>query len=339
MTKLPRRIIDQIKNESKSKPKKVDEVRFDKVVSTGSTLLDLSICGGRIRGGGIPGGILVEISGMPGMGKTALLAKIGGNAQAKGGFFKFADAERRFDREYAATYGAYIDESNYETPYTVDDVIKLIFKSPKSEGDEIDVIGVDSIASLVSSEEAKDKGDKRGQAKAKELHSLMRKSKKILSDKRRLVIFTNQLIDTALTVGPKTKTPGGYAVPFWSSLRMKVSAPAKGFKMIRKRTIRGVEHEKVMGIKVNCEIFKSTIDDPYREAPVYIMFGQGIDNIRANLKFMKKCTKSDDFQVDGQSLAGTLPAAIRVVKEEGLEKQLEKEVIDLWTEIQIAFQD
>jgi hypothetical protein len=168
---------------------------------------------------------------------------------------------------------------------------------------------------------------------------MMRKAKKVMAEKRRLVIFTNQLIDTTLTVGPKTKTPGGYAVPFWSSLRMKITPPAKGFKVIRKRTIRGVDHEKTMGIKVMCEIFKSTIDDPYRDAPIYIMFNQGIDNIRANLEYIKRCTKSEGYVLDGQDLAGNIPKAVQVVKDDNLEDLLAKEVIDLWTEIQIAFQD
>ena len=238
--------------------------------------------------------------------------------------FKFADSEQRLDLHYATTYGAHIDEENYEVPESVDDVTDLIYKAPKSEGDEIDLVGVDSIAALISREEGKEGGDKRGQAKAKELHSMMRRGKKAIAEKRRLVIFTNQLIDSTLTVGPKTKTPGGNAVPFWSSLRMKITPPPKNFKVIRKRTIRGVEHEKVMGIKVICEIFKSTIDDPYRTAPIYIMFNQGIDNIRANLQYIKRCTKSEGFVLDGQDLAGNLPKAFQVVKDDNLEDLLAK---------------
>ena len=340
MNKLPRKsITDQIEEEAESNGEILEDIRFDKMISTGSTLLDLSIAGGRVRGGGIPGGILVEISGMPGTGKTALLAKIGANAQALGGFFKFADAERRLDLQYTLTYGARIAEENYETPHSVGDVMDIIIKAPESGGDQIDVVGVDSIAALISREEAKDEGDKRGQAKAKELHALMRKAKGIIAEKRRLVIFTNQLIDSTLTVGPKSKTPGGNAIPFYSSLRMKVRSPGKGFKVTRTRTIRKVEHVRVMGIKVDCEVFKSSIDDPFRVAPIYIMFGKGIDDIRANLEFIKRCYKSETYILDGQDIAGTFPKAKKIILQDNLEKQLRNEVIDLWTEIQIAFED
>ena len=47
-------------------------------ISTGSTLADLAISGGRIRGGGLPSGILVEIFGPSGSGKTVLLSEIAG---------------------------------------------------------------------------------------------------------------------------------------------------------------------------------------------------------------------------------------------------------------------
>ena len=35
--------------------RKVEELKFDRIISTGSTQLDLAISGGRIRGGGLPG--------------------------------------------------------------------------------------------------------------------------------------------------------------------------------------------------------------------------------------------------------------------------------------------
>ena len=44
-------------------------ISTDKLISTGSTLLDLAFSGGRVRGGGLPGGIMVEISGPSSAGK------------------------------------------------------------------------------------------------------------------------------------------------------------------------------------------------------------------------------------------------------------------------------
>ena len=49
---------------------------FEHVTSTGSTLLDLAISGNRIRGGGIPSGIMLVAYGPSQSGKTALLSQI-----------------------------------------------------------------------------------------------------------------------------------------------------------------------------------------------------------------------------------------------------------------------
>ena len=52
----------QEKNKQKPEPAKTAEYEGSNVfISSGSTLLDLAISGGRVRGGGIPGGILVEV--------------------------------------------------------------------------------------------------------------------------------------------------------------------------------------------------------------------------------------------------------------------------------------
>ena len=69
------------------------EGNFSKVISTGSTLLDLAISSGRIRGGGLPGGIFVEIYGPESSGKTAIICEIGGNIQKKGGTCHYYDPE------------------------------------------------------------------------------------------------------------------------------------------------------------------------------------------------------------------------------------------------------
>ena len=51
--------IEKGKGETQSSHVSIDKDTL--LISTGSTLLDLAIAGGRSKGGGIPGGIMVEI--------------------------------------------------------------------------------------------------------------------------------------------------------------------------------------------------------------------------------------------------------------------------------------
>jgi RecA/RadA recombinase len=83
------KIVDEVVDASKMLKVEKKYIRFDKVVSTGSTLLDLAIAGKKVRGGGLPGGILVEIYGPSGSGKTSLLAEIAHQCNEKGGLFAF----------------------------------------------------------------------------------------------------------------------------------------------------------------------------------------------------------------------------------------------------------
>ena len=106
--------VDNIKEAVESPDKDEIEIKsyegdFSVVLSTGSTLLDLAISGGKVRGGGIPSGIMVEIFGPSGTGKTAILSEVcaynQGEDKAKGGDVMFLDPEGRLDKAYSKIYG------------------------------------------------------------------------------------------------------------------------------------------------------------------------------------------------------------------------------------------
>ena len=90
-----KKLVQQIIGASKliRKEKKKYDGNDEVMISTGSTLLDLAISGGRKRGGGLPGGILVEIFGPSGCGKTVLLCEIAGGVQRQKGKIMFRDPE------------------------------------------------------------------------------------------------------------------------------------------------------------------------------------------------------------------------------------------------------
>ena len=323
-------------------PKEIDDEldgNFDIMTSTGSTLLNLAISGGRVRGGGLPGGILVEAFGPSQSGKTAFLCEVAGGVQRRGGDAQFHDPEARLDREYFAMYGAKIKEENYHQPDTVTEVFKNVRAwNPSSSKSEI-VHGVfaDSLAALSTKMEMEEEdGDKMGMRRAKEFSEQLRKTCRVLKKKNYLLVCSNQVrvnTEAANKFSPKFSTPGGMAVAFYASVRLRFNSPEKIYKEIK---IAGKTVKKVIGIQTEIEVIK-TVDKPYRKAPLIILFDYGIDDIRANLQYCKDFTKSTTYIVDGISLGISMDEAIRKVEEQKLEKKLRNQTIDLWKEIEEKF--
>ena len=118
--------VEAIKANSEAAPKIPEKYDGDinTVISTGSTLLDLEIMGSRIRGGGIPGGIMVEIYGPNSAGKTVLMSEIAGGIQRQNGKVRFYDAEVRLSKSFAGIFGFNVDDCTFGVPERVQDVFK-----------------------------------------------------------------------------------------------------------------------------------------------------------------------------------------------------------------------
>jgi len=308
-------------------------------ISTGSTLLDLAISGGRVRGGGLPAGILVEIFGPSGSGKTVLLSEIGGDIQRKGGELIFNDPEARLNPIYAKIFGLELKKENYHRPDTVPEVFKAIraWKPVGRKKDTIHGIMADSLAALSTDQEMdKEEGDKMGMRRAKEFSAELRKTCRILAQNNFLMVCSNQV---RINVrggdwGPKYSTPGGEAVGFYSSLRLKTQV----LKKIKKdKTYHGKAISRVVGVEIEVEVFKNSVWKPFRKAPVTIIFDYGVDDIRQNLQFIKNFSKSSVYSLSGEALDKSIDAAIDKIEEDGREEELRQEVILLWNKIELQF--
>ena len=304
------------------------------MISTGSTLLDLAISGGRVRGGGMPGGILVEIAGPSSSGKTVLLSEMAYQVQKKGGQVMFRDPEARLNEDYVKLFGVDLSTIDYARPKTVPQLFNDIRKWKPSPKGKIHGVFADSLAALSTDMELeKDGGDKMGTRRAKEFSEELRKTAITIKDENYLVVCSNQLRDN-VDGGPWAPayiTPGGQAIPFYSSLRLRVKSFSKQKKTM---TVEGVEVSHTPSIVSKIEVAKSSVWKPYGEASVTIIFDYGIDDIGDNLKFLHRFTKSDEIMLGETVLAKRMDKAISVVEEEGLEDKLRDAVIDLWEKIE-----
>ena len=320
-------------NKEISKPGDYEDI--EETISTGSTLLDLAISGGRVREGGIPLGVLVEVFGPSSCGKTVLLCQIAGNMQRKNGSIMFYDPEARLNSQFAKMFGVEINKIAYDTP----DTVTQVFSEARKWKPESSPCGIfaDSLAALSTDlEMGKDEGDKLGMRRAKEFSEQLRRTCRIITKKKYIMVCSNQVRQN-LEAGPygqKYTSPGGEAIGFYSSLRLRAKSPQK---IKKKVTVAGKEITQVVGVRTQFEVFKSTVWKPYRVAPVTIIFDYGVDDIRENLQFIKDYTKSTVYTLHGEKLAVSIDKSIEIIEKEGKEKELKDEVIDLWNEIENKF--
>jgi hypothetical protein len=133
---------------------------------------------------------------------------------------------------------------------------------------------------------------------------------------------------------PKYSTPGGEAIGFYSSLRLQTAITKK---ISKEKTINGKEVTRIIGVRINVSVFKSSIWKPFRVAPVTIIFDYGIDDIRENLQFIKDHTKNTVYSLGGHQIDKSMDTAISWIEKHQLEQDLKEEVINLWEEIESKF--
>ncbi len=76
---------------------------------------------------------------------------------------------------------------------------------------------------------------------------------------------------------------------------------------------------------------------PYKTADLYIMDDYGIDDVRANLQYLKDFMKTPVYCIDEVILNKSLEKSIEIVERDKLEEDLQEAVIDLWEEIEGKF--
>lgn len=334
-------LAEQVKSHAATPKRKEPEFEpfggnLKRMISTGSTLLDLAISGNVVRGGGIPSGILIEAFGPNGSGKTVFLCELAGAIQRNGGDIMFQDPEARLNAQFARMFDFNLQKEHYRTPDTVTEVFAQVRKWD-SKANTVNGIFVDSVAALSTDMEMENEdGDKMGMRRAKEFSEELRKTCRILKQKDYIMVCSNQVRvnQNAGPYGQKYEAPGGTAMGFYASLRLKFSTPEK-IKV--KKTYKGKNIEKVVGIETEIEVFKSSVDAPYRKAPVIIYFDYGLDDIRANLQYVKTYSGGTTYAVNGNKAGQSLDDAVAFVENNDLEEELREQVIDIWEDIQTKF--
>ena len=116
----------------------------------------------------------MEIFGPESSGKTTVALHVIAEAQKRGGYCAFVDAEHALDPTYAANLGANIDELLVSQPDTGEQALEIAEALVRSGA--IDVLVIDSVAALVPRAEIEgDMGDSHVGLQARLMSQALRK--------------------------------------------------------------------------------------------------------------------------------------------------------------------
>ena len=267
----------------------------DRWISTGSKQLDYIIS--NRRNGGLPEGRIVEIFGPPSIGKSHIAIQIARSTQSMGGIVVYIDTENATSVENLGLLGVDISKCFvYVDTHCTEEVLSIaestIMKAKAMDKNVPVTIIWDSVAATSPKAELIGDYDKDSIGlQARAISKGMRKITGVIANQNVLFVCLNQIrVKIGVMYGDPTTTPGGKAIPFHSSVRIKLGA---GQQITNK-------DKETIGINVSAKTIKNKVAPPFRTVNFEIHFGKGIVEHEQVFDMLRKFGSAE---INGKSIA------------------------------------
>jgi len=238
----------------------------ENVLPTGLWSLDNIVLGI----GGLPRGRIIELFGDSSSGKTCLLQRIIASAQKIDPDKEciIVDTEMALSKDWLTRTGVDLDRLRISQPMTGEQALGMT-EDLVTTG-RISVIGIDSVANLVPTAELEGEiFDATMGLQAKLMSKGLRRLTYLVNKTDTILVFINQircLFGTMNPHAPKTLTPGGKALKFYSSVRLN---------LVRTGSLKENDQEYANVVKI--EAVKNKMAPPFRDFTYELNFSTGFD--------------------------------------------------------------
>ena len=299
-------------------------------ISSGSLAIDIAS-----NANGIPQGRIYEFFGAEASGKTTAALKIASEYLKNGKSVAYIDAEQAFSTEWADKFGIKISTAQdlQERPEdahfilvqsSIFEEVIAIIRSLIESG--IKLVIEDSVPMMIPESEMKD-DEVEGKGMplfAKNFRRELRKLTSIAAKNQTNLIFINHMMQDIgkMGYGDKSTTPGGTALKYLSSMRLKFARIA---------TEKDKEGNKIKN-RVKVTFVKNKVAAPYGEGEFVLDFKKGWDSIQEIIDYSVETgviVKENPrlYTYKDEKFAASLPELeSKIRSNEELQNQLKQEI-------------